>query len=105
MLYDKRWDQQLKPIELPPERQALLAAAEYIEAHGWCQKFWSRRGEVCAVTALNETDSYGHTSVGKAARRLFFDINGTTLMEYNDAVGRTKQEVISALRATALGGR
>lgn len=100
MLYDKRWDKQLvKTVEPSPGRLALLDAADYIEAHGWCQTFRSL-GKVCPVEALNRL--YGEDSpIKDAAKRLFFDRHGETLMYWNDQYGRTKEQVIAALRATA----
>ncbi len=58
MLYDKRWDT-TAPALADSTAQTLLAAADYIEQHGWCRlKRKNGLGQVCLVGAI---DSVGDT--------------------------------------------
>lgn len=100
MLYDKRWDKQLE-VELSPGGKALLEAADYIEARGWKQAFGDWGGPVCPITALDNLGYLGHTPAGMGARKLFFKCHGDHLLNWNDAVGRTKEQVVAGLRAAA----
>lgn len=91
-----------KPIE--PWQQVCLDAADYIDAHGWCQGV-ARNGEaVCMSMALylaahQESPPYEEAS----ARILANAAVGNSIPYWNDLPGRTKEEVTGVLRK--LGGR
>jgi hypothetical protein len=104
--------------------QILLDAATYIETHGWIRGrskmvYAAPNGEsvvlVCAQQAIAEAAGYGDNSYpirldetwvqwGKAANLLQVHIGPyETIPQWNDVVGRTKEEVIATLRAAAGG--
>lgn len=82
----------------------LLRAADYIEERGWCQlRYHTRAGHVCAYGAILSIE--GDISVRRKAEVRFSRFHDVLSMEnYNDAPGRTKEEVVAALRAAAYGG-
>lgn len=85
-------------------RQTLLAAADYIEAHGWCQG--SRRdylGRVCIVEAIDMVTA-GGPALYNPAFNAFYDRLGTSPSVWNDTTGRTKDEVLKELRNCAREG-
>lgn len=87
---------------------ALLAAAWYIEEHGWCQHDEiDEDGRVCMLGALGKVIKRG---LGfEAIEALGFDvvhrdsICGTPAADWNDAPGRTQAEVVERLRRAARG--
>ena len=90
--------------KLPVERQALLDAADYIEEHGWCQyEPANRKGAVCAVGALMAVSSSPSIKLD-AIELVKLVIGQWHIPNWNDAPERTKEEVVSALRAAALHG-
>lgn len=94
--------------EAPPRpktpQETLLAAARYIEEHGWCQGSWSQPdGSVCLWGALRAIVVGDHGSFSREdweplAERLPL---GKFAAAWNDEPGRTEAEVIAALRAAA----
>ena len=98
MLYDKRW-------ELDEVGKVLDAAADYIEGYGWCQyKLEDGRGRACLMGALlrvwsDETIEHRYAVLDRLAGLLGRSVNSIAL--WNDAPGRTKEEVIAALRGAA----
>jgi hypothetical protein len=90
----------------------LLAAANWLETHNWCQRdtWQDRRGvnttdttkiaSACAVGAIIlATES--HDIVWDALNRLKNHLRTSSIGHWNDATGRTKEEVIQALREAA----
>ena len=83
---------------LSPVAATLLRAADYIDEHGWCQHTGSREdGSVCIAIAFTlvstrPTDACivfgGYVKDGCA--------------RWNDAPGRTKDEVLKTLRSAAV---
>lgn len=110
MLYDKeRWEP--KPQKLEPWQQCLLDAANRIRKKGWCQGMGVNRwGEMCALGAIGSIDA-STTARTMAARMLVRYLNAPPYVGYpsvhipawNDASGRTKEEVIAALEGAAKG--
>lgn len=104
MLFDTKWDKSIEaPVELESWRGALLKAADIIRRRGWCQHQASSHGRVCLLGALSVATG-GKPSTMKGdifceAERKLCD-NGFH-PAWNDNVGRTKAEVISALEETA----
>ena len=104
-------------MDMEKARKILLDAADYIDAHGWCQKRTEDPyGRVCAVGGLQRTVQAVPGS-GAQRRRLFnaacralsrslgdnggapFDDN---IMHYNDDPRRKAHHVTLALRTAAL---
>ena len=88
----------------------LLSAAEVIERLGWCQDTpGSSTGPVCVMGALHMAvfgtlNPMGHSARFKEAWKRLCDSVGGSCVIYNDTYGRTKEEMISALRAAARSG-
>ena len=94
--------------DIATARTDLLRAAELLEANGWQQGSFGEAGAPqCMSGALN---SASHESArdwpevtsrfGVAIQELQRHIEAHAI-EWNDVLGRTAQQVISALRATA----
>ena len=89
-------------------RTDLLRAAELLEANGWQQgRFGEAGGPQCVIGALNSAIHRAaanwlevNSRVGVAILELQGHIEAPPIV-WNDARGRTAQEVIGALRATA----
>jgi hypothetical protein len=96
------------PVE--PWRALLLRAADYMERHGHCKKVLRYEGAVCLRGALWFCDGDKWVNL---ARELLVTEAGRAVKEYlnlpefhdeiswNNAPERTKQEVITAMRAAA----
>lgn len=85
---------------LSQEAQELLAMAQYIREHGWCQfNYFTPSGRACVAGAKIGTIGYGR-SVGMDKFRDY--IGGGSVSYWNDAPDRTVEQVISALEAAAL---
>lgn len=97
-----------KPGVAEPWRKVLLDAADYIEAHGWCQ--WSLEdsdGRVCAIGGMLRAVSVDHHTTferpqeyRQAITHLHHYLNGGAGF-FNNAHGRTASEVTAALRTCA----
>lgn len=82
----------------------LARAAELIEEHGWCQGgFYDDQGRMCVDFALLMAEATSN----ERARRLLTDElrrrgdRERSVVEWNDAPGRTQLEVLAVLRAAA----
>ncbi len=98
MLWDKKWDSK---VQTEPWRIALNDAADCIERRGWIQRRLSDEHGVCALAALVFS---GHYDCQEAREKLKIHISGKpwlSLADWNDAPGRTKEEVIAAFRNAA----
>lgn len=87
---------------ISPTAATLLRAADYIEEHGWCQgESVKPDGSVCiygALYAVTRDDVAASYDADIALRHRL-----KTLPEYwNDAPGRTKAEVLKAMRGAAM---
>lgn len=84
-------------------KELRTAAADYIESHGWIQGMWNTTdGAVCMVGALAQAVS-GRAPRKAATTELRRELclgEYTTLISWNDRPGRTKDEVLAALRGT-----
>lgn len=98
--------------EFMTAREVLLKASEYLTLHGWVQhKMGHLGGPCCLVGALISVDPYGEAreeAQQKIRRLLGIKANAENrhlrcLVNWNDAPGRTADEVIAALRAAAGG--
>lgn len=90
--------------EVVTTRDVLHRAADLLSEFGWCQGREGSldEGEICAMGAVNEAAR----SLGVPFRRddaldLALDRIAPYVPEWNDAPGRTKEEVVAALRHTA----
>lgn len=86
---------------LSPDRTALLRAADHIDRWGWCQHVaYNDVGGVCTMQAIYIVS---HTLSDYAAIqiRLTHFLKENPLY-WNDASGRTKEQVTTALRAAAI---
>jgi hypothetical protein len=105
MLYDPKWEAPAETKSLERWRTTLLAAADYIEAYslykGSLRDYSSRR--MCTVGALAEVCSWEPRLAQEACHRLFCFLGDSVLsiVAWNDALERTTEEVVSAMRACA----
>lgn len=101
-------------LSLDETSKLLLKAAAVIDERGWCQnEIGSRDGQVCLEGALYVA-FYGKLAVNhyleshpvtyEALCRIRKAVGMNAAFEWNDAPGRTKEEVVAKLRAVALGG-
>ncbi|SRR5258706_882260 len=103
MLSDPKWDEKVE-VELDAASLHLLRAIDYIQQHGWCQgEAFGPNGTVCTLGALEKTKEGG--GFINAVDRLKPFIGGGAVHRWNDACGRTKEEVIKAMREAAYLGK
>ena len=97
MLYDRRRD-------LSQESRDLLAAAEYLRAHGWCQRttYGSTDPDspACIVGALWRV-TQSHERTKHVSDILFHRLGDVNLVAWNDTRGRTVDEVLDLLERAA----
>jgi hypothetical protein len=106
MLYDKKWD---KEVKVDKVGQVLLKAADYIEKHGWCQKeAFSPDGRACMLGGIYAACGGEFREAGlidtppnydKAVERIVKF--APELGGWNDQPHRTKNEVVAVLRKAA----
>lgn len=82
--------------------EILDKAADKIVECGWCRGV--RRPRVCAVNAMAAAvkDGFCHASL---ALRQHLGLSGRSVADWNDAPGRTQEEVIAKLREAAAAER
>jgi len=104
MLSDPKWDEKVE-VELDDASLHLLRAIDYIEKHGWCQgTSFGPNDTVCIWGALYRTKTDTRLYF-KASNRLRQLIGDRSIPNWNDAKGRTKEEVIAKLREAAYLGK
>lgn len=100
MLWDPTKDKTTKPLE--PWRRVLLDAADLIDEKGHCQNALERDGKYCMGGAM---ERMGSRELSKSDARIAFDrLNeycGDWFVAWNNTEGRTKEEVVAALRGVA----
>lgn len=94
-----------------PVSQVLEEAAEVLETSGWCQGiFQNIRGEHCMAGAIGkvvlEDDQISHATMLNwrfipAVIALEKELPGIYIPNWNDATGRTKEEVVDKLMDVA----
>ena len=104
-------EEKATPEPPPPQTisQTFLAAASYIETHGWCQnEFETPDGRVCLYGALAKVTSSLEDRYRAALRLgkkhmllLNYVTVPTPIQVWNDHISRTVGEVISLLREAA----
>jgi hypothetical protein len=104
MLYDKKWDKEVKVVD--EVGKMILKAADWLEEHGWCQGWMDDdRGRSCAMGAVwNVTKDMKIYVV--AARRIgraaSIDYGSpSSVVRWNDKPGRTAEEVMAIMRHAA----
>ena len=96
--------------KLPVERQKLLEAADIIEERGHCKEtITNSAGNVCLYGALNIAFNEGARATSEASFQGLVAVGkylgkDSNPISWNNAPERTKEEVVSALRAAALHG-
>ena len=96
------------PVREKTESDILLAAARYIEEHGWTQQqFQSPHGAVCAYGAMMMV-CHGTIYMGNGAHlcdHAYMKLNQLLgddgVPVWNDGLNRTQGQVISKLREAA----
>lgn len=102
MLYDKRW-------ELDEIGKALLDAAEALRRDGWCQGYLhDPYGGHCLLGAIDIARRRVVIADPGLLLRMMERLSahlppGDRIMRWNDAPGRTVEEVISVLERAAYG--
>lgn len=87
----------------------LRQAATYIKNHGWCQRLAEDdNGRVCLVGALSKVCNRNSSTYANIPdiRNVIKKLNpivmkSRSLVDYNDTIGRTKEQVIELLETTA----
>jgi hypothetical protein len=93
------YDPNCKPEKVGPYGEVLLRAVDLIEERGWCQhKLRSSEGSICTEQAIREASP----GVWRLPLMHFAAFLGEAeVHHWNDDRGRTKEEVVSALRQAA----
>jgi hypothetical protein len=96
-------------------RQVLSAAADFLETRlgGWCQGcLMDCMGQVCMLGAITMAPQTWRIPMGlrdsqvrSQAQQKMSKFLGMLAHRWNDEPGRTKEEVITALRACAAGNK
>ena len=79
--------------------EILLRAAEVLERDGWTQGASTCGRKRCAMTAIGDAD--GRIEERERLRAV---IGSNSIVDWNDAPGRTASEVIAAMREAARHG-
>ena len=93
--------------KLPADRQVFLAAADLIEIHGHCKGLRQRREGFCVLGAISQAatgDPWKFDGHEEPCATFARQIGEMLPAQWNNAPERTKEEVVSALRATAFAG-
>lgn len=112
MLYDKRWDVESAPVkELEPWQKTVTRMITELEERGWVQNVLIERRGYCLAGVLREVTGvpfYNFSNRAKyqsdnyeTAQKVWDKIEGQLggrATTWNDATGRTKDEVINMLR-------
>jgi len=83
-----------------PTTDIILGAIEYLERHGWCQGAVAQGDNVCIVGAVRAVGGSHNPAYGPAMWRISRAIDNlgpAGVIAWNDAAGRTKEEVIEVL--------
>jgi hypothetical protein len=98
MLYDKRWD---KP-QVDAIGSLLMAAADYIDAHGWCRKKpYAADAGACLIGALWEVGTGSYMHVYHAAVSRLLSHLGMCPVLWNDNHCKSGAEASAMLRRAA----
>ena len=86
---------------IEPWRQLLLDAADLIERTNWWNGISLARPTYCVLTAIGTVGK--NTVAYKAATHFsnYVGMGNQSIPQWNDAPGRTKEEVLAAMRGAA----
>src|SRR5437879_1675262 len=113
MLYDPKWAPPETEIKLEPWQELMLKAAVLLEEKGWIQNIIRNKNGFCAAGALFYSSAEPLKLVGELLRKPIYTKAIEKLKEevvkagydnvpdWNDARGRTKEQVIAKLREVA----
>jgi len=94
-----------KPKFKEPWRRILWDAAELIERKGWVQAaHWIPGEGYCAMGAILAFNNHLRSSDARPAKQKLRHHLRKSIHSWNDERGRTKEEVLTALRTVALLG-
>lgn len=92
-----------EPKTKPTKRDVLLRAAEILERDGWCQGKVYDGDACCMVGAFMLARIHSPVEGHPFPAWPLPDIDGMVPGKWNDAPGRTKEEVVAKLRELAEG--
>lgn len=114
LLDDRKPEVKLEP-EVDEAGLLLTLAAGLIQESGWIQNEYEFYGAYCAFGAMEALvggHQDGYRLLGEAACRLAGKVGGRpsdadeeAITRWNDAAGRTKEEVMEAMREAAFAAR
>ena len=82
--------------------ELLMAAADYIEKHGWCRHAArNQTGAVCMMGALLDVRGNLQPEYGLAIDRVRRACGGIDIVNWNDRLCSSKQAAAAVLRAAA----
>lgn len=103
MLYDPKWE---APV-IDKTSTILHRAADLIEQRGWCQNsLQDFKGRMCSIGAIQMAESNAKMTTQAAVKlsnyiqKMNIDRWGL-VANWNDAKGRSKEEVVATIRAAA----
>lgn len=89
-----------------------MKAYELLEQKGWCQGYYAHTAEgircgehsrkaasFCLMGALHATKDHNNDEFTSAFIAITHKIDGESIAQWNDAPGRTKEEVVKLLRS------
>lgn len=102
MLYDPKWEVPTETKPLEDWQEALIKAADYMDEHGFCQgTLVDSNGRVCILGALLRANQGGDRTRVSQAQAHLRDFLPVSIVGWNDARGRSKEEAVAALRQCA----
>ena len=89
----------IAPVWVPSTpNEVCLAAADYMEKHGWTQRpYYTER--VCIITAIGRVTP--SSELRQKAVRLVKKVIGPLIVSWNEQPERTEAQVVAMLRAAA----
>lgn len=84
-----------------PTTQVIVDAIDYLDRYGWCQDMPQHGARMCLWGALRNAAGADHPDLLKSALwrvATASDMGEIGVPAWNDAPGRTKQQVIAALQ-------
>ena len=95
MLFDAR-------RALPQVNRDVLDAADYIREHGWCQHTYRTQAGVCVLGAIYAL-GLSPARMNDVAGLLCTELGVLGIGNWNDAPGRTKEQVLARLEEIGWG--
>lgn len=77
-----------------------MKPSQLLREKGWCQGVGTdAQGQMCIMGCLLKASGHDAIQAVKLANKLRSSLDHLSLVRWNDAPGRTKEEVIAALEA------